>query len=195
MSARIETLARAAVKLRLVEASLELLQRWQSPSSAWLLDDGPASLAADHALEAFESYLSYCDGQSRLLILGTTAAPGAVSARAEEEFAGHTEQVDRINAAARKAAFLSVDALLLTGNQETALEAMAIGTPVVGEASRAALDLVGSAGLLWNEEPLLAELLAVSIRRVREDATLRATLRERGFEIVERHAFVQSGAR
>ena len=64
-------------------------------------------------------------------------------------------------------------------------EAMACGLPVIGARSGAIPAVIGDAGLLFAEGDAAA--LAEQLRRLRDDAALRAELSERGRQRVARH--------
>ena len=86
------------------------------------------------------------------------------------------------NGAELRAAFERADALVMLSRHEgfcvPLIEAMALGTPVIALASSAIPWTLGDAGLLWEStDPYL---IAASIARIRSDAQLRDTLRERG---------------
>lgn len=86
------------------------------------------------------------------------------------------------NGAELRAAFERADALLMLSQHEgfcvPLIEAMALGTPVIALASSAIPWTLGDAGLLWDSAD--SHLIATSVARIRSDAQLRSTLRERG---------------
>lgn len=86
------------------------------------------------------------------------------------------------NGAELRAAFERADALLMLSQHEgfcvPLIEAMALGTPVIALASSAIPWTLGDAGLLWQSAD--PHLIATSVERIRNDAQLRETLRERG---------------
>jgi glycosyltransferase involved in cell wall biosynthesis len=162
----------------------ERLRNWQGRDSIWFCTIGNAADARP-LLDAFTNYLDRVDGAARLLALRADgAAPDAAerflalaqAARA----AAHVELLRETDPSLRKAAYLSADALLLySDHPRAAIEAMAIGVPIVCTRTAAAHDLIGDAGLLW-EEPT-PDLFAASVAYLRDHAQLRALLRARGF--------------
>jgi glycosyltransferase involved in cell wall biosynthesis len=161
----------------------ERLRSWQGRDSIWFCTIGNA-LDTRPLLDAFASYLDRVDGAARLLvILANGATPDAAErvlalARAARA-AGHVELLRKTDRSLRKAAFLSADALvLLSDNPHAAIEAMAIGVPIVCTRTAAAQDLIGDAGLLW--EAPTPDLFAASVAYLRDHAELRALLRARG---------------
>ena len=86
------------------------------------------------------------------------------------------------NGAELRAAFERADALLMLSRHEgfcvPLIEAMALGTPVIALASSAIPWTLGDAGLLFDSSD--PHLIATAVARIRDDAQLRTTLRERG---------------
>jgi glycosyltransferase involved in cell wall biosynthesis len=83
---------------------------------------------------------------------------------------------------ALRAAYESADAFVMLSAHEgfcvPLIEAMALGAPIVAYGSSAIGWTLGDAGIAWDSAD--AHLVAASIARLRDDAELRATLRERG---------------
>ncbi|HEU4662977.1 MAG TPA: hypothetical protein VFS55_02980, partial [Dokdonella sp.] len=107
----IGSLAIASARLRTQEADDALLRCWQTRSTVWA-----ASCDADGApllLDAFHAFLLHVDAASRLLVLD--GGGEAALAEAERRAVGaHVERI-RDGAAARKAALLAADALVVCG--------------------------------------------------------------------------------
>ena len=83
---------------------------------------------------------------------------------------------------ALRAAYESADAFVMLSAHEgfcvPLIEAMALGAPIVAYGSSAIGWTLGDAGIAWDSAD--AHLVAASVARLRDDAELRATLRERG---------------
>jgi glycosyltransferase involved in cell wall biosynthesis len=170
-------------------ADLALLDRYRSGATTWL---SVGRLAPNKAhlnlVDAFAAYRRAYDAAARLLIVGRAdprlaSYSGAVRARIDA--LGLTECVHflaDVGDGELKAAYLVADALVSLSEHEgfcvPIAEAMALGTPVVAHAAGAVAWTAGDAALLWDEtDPYL---YAASVARLREDASLRALLRERG---------------
>ncbi|MEP7044317.1 MAG: glycosyltransferase family 4 protein [Dokdonella sp.] len=107
----------------------------------------------------------------------------ALEARIQERgVTAETTLLQDANGAELRAAYERADALLMLSEHEgfcvPLIEAMALGTPVIARASSALPWTLGDAGLLWESAD--PHLVAASVLRLRNDAELRATLRERG---------------
>lgn len=171
------------------QADLMLLDRYRSGASTWL-SVGRLAPNKGHLnlIDAFAAYRRAYDAAARLLIVGRADArlaryTGAVRARIDQ--LGLTDAVhflSDVNDGELKAAYLVADALVSLSEHEgfcvPLAEAMALGTPVVGYAAGAVARTAGDAGLIWDEND--PYLYAASVARLREDATLRQIVRERG---------------
>jgi glycosyltransferase involved in cell wall biosynthesis len=184
---RVDALVRA-------HADLALLDRYHSGASTWL---SVGRLAPNKAhlnlVDAFAAYLRAYDATARLLVVGR-ADPrlarytGSIHARiAQLGIGGSVHFLSEVSDAELKAAYFVADALVITSEHVgfcvPLAEAMALGTPIVGYAAGAIAWTAGNAALIWDDyDPLV---FAASVARLREDAALRQTLRERGFARVE----------
>jgi glycosyltransferase involved in cell wall biosynthesis len=139
--------------------------------------------------DAFAMYLDHCRADARLLVVG-----GEDPRLAKYNAALH-ERVStlRLGSCVRflhdvgddmlKGAYLAADVLVSLSRHEgfcvPLIEAMALGVPVIARDAAAQAWTLDGAAILWDEpEPAL---VAASVERVREDATLREAMRERGF--------------
>jgi glycosyltransferase involved in cell wall biosynthesis len=172
------------------EADLALLDRYRDGASTWL-SVGRLAPNKGHLnlIDAFAAYRAAYDSSARLLIVGradprlasyTTAVHNRV---AELALGDSVHFLNDASEGALKAAYLVADALVSLSEHEgfcvPLIEAMALGTPIVGYGAGAVAWTSGDAGLIWDEpDPYL---YAASIARLRQDAGLRHTLRERGF--------------
>ncbi|MET0230387.1 MAG: glycosyltransferase [Rhodanobacteraceae bacterium] len=177
------------------EADLSLLDRFRSGASTWL---GVGRIAPNKGyldlVDAFAIYRRTVDEHARLVVVGR-ADPrlahytGAIRARIEQLGLGDAIHfLSDINDGELKSAYLVADALVCVSEHEgfcvPLAEAMALGTPVVACDAGAIADTAGDAALVWEaRDPYL---VAASVAKLREDASLRRTLRERGLARVER---------
>jgi len=128
----------------------------------------PARLVIVGAIDpAFERYIAELHVRIRRIGLG-----------------GRVEFLGKISDAQLKACYQRAKVLVTTSLHEgfcvPAVEAMALGVPVVAHAAGAVAETVGDAGLVW--ETADPELFGASIGRVLSDAPLRSTLVARGEE-------------
>lgn len=173
----IGSLAMASARLRTQEADDTLLRCWQTRSTVWAASCD--AVGATLLLDAFHACLEHVDAAARLLVLDE----GAEAALAEAARRGVGEHVEciRDGAAARKAALLAADALVVCGGTAaTVLDAFAVGTPVTGARSAAVAYAADAAALVWDAQPPAAGLIACTVERLRADASLRSMLRARG---------------
>ena len=181
-------------RLVAAEADLALIDRYRSGASTWL-SVGRIAPNKRHLdlVDAFAAYRLVYDANARLIVVGRAdprlaSYVGAVRARIEQLGLGSAiEFLSDVGDGELKAAYLVADALVVTSEHEgfcvPLAEAMALGTPVVGRAAGAIAWTAGDAGLVWDgTDPYL---FASSVARLRDDAALRRTLRERGFARVE----------
>jgi glycosyltransferase involved in cell wall biosynthesis len=170
-------------------ADLALLDRYRDGASTWL-SVGRLAPNKSHLdlVDAFAAYRRAYDEAARLLIVGR-ADPrlarytGAVHARIDQlGLSGAVHFLSDVNDGELKAAYLVADALVSVSGHEgfcvPLVEAMALGTPVVGRAAGAVGWTAGDAALIWDDAD--PHLFAASVARVRADAELRRVLRERG---------------
>jgi glycosyltransferase involved in cell wall biosynthesis len=172
-------------------ADLALLDRYKDGAATWL-SVGRIAPNKGHLnlIDAFAAYrIAYDDPSARLLIVGradprlakyTAEVRALVAQRGLDESVHFLSDVDD---GALKAAYLVADALVTLSEHEgfcvPIIEAMALGTPIVGYVGGAVASTTGDAGLIWNDtDPYL---YAASVARLRKDASLRHLLRERGF--------------
>lgn len=98
------------------------------------------------------------------------------------KLASHVTLMQDANGAELRAAYARADALVLLSRHEgfcvPLIEAMALGTPIVALASSAMPWTIGDAGIVWDSAD--PHLVAATLMRLRGDAPLRETLRERG---------------
>jgi len=175
-------------------ADLALLDRYHSGASTWL---SVGRLAPNKAhlnlVDAFAVYLRVYDAAARLIVVGRADPRLArytdeIHARiAQLDIAASVHFLSEVSDAELKAAYFVADALVITSEHEgfcvPLAEAMALGTPIVGYAAGAVAWTAGNAALIWDEyDP---HVFAASVARLREDAVLRQTLRDRGFARVE----------
>jgi alpha-1,3-rhamnosyl/mannosyltransferase len=136
-------------------------------------------------LDAYASLVARDSRVPRLVLAGHAtpdAAPWLAQA-GSAPLAGHVDVRGYVPAADRRAVYEGALALVMPSHHEgfgiPALEAMTLGVPVI-VASRGALpEVTGDASLQFD--PADAGALASALRRVIDDAALRATMRERGF--------------
>ena len=92
-----------------------------------------------------------------------------------------------IDESALKAVYLVADALVSLSEHEgfcvPLIEAMALGTPIVGYTGGAVAWTTGDTGVIWDETD--PHLFAATLARLRSDASLRHLLRERGLRRME----------
>lgn len=178
-------------------ADLALLDRYKSGATTWL-SVGRLAPNKGHLdlVDAFAAYRAAYDASARLIVVGradprlsryTDAVRALIDARG---VAGAVHFQSDVDDGELKAAYLVADALICLSEHEgfcvPVVEAMALGTPVVGHAAGAIPATAGDAALLWEDgDPYL---YAASVARLREDAALRRVLRERGLARV-RDAF------
>ena len=170
-------------------ADLALLDRFRDGASTWL---SVGRLAPNKAhlnlVDAFAAYRGAYDPAARLLVVGR-ADPrlakytDAVCARIQQLRLDHAVHfLSDVNDGELKSAYLVADALVSLSEHEgfcvPLAEAMALGTPVVALGAGAVAWTAADAGLIWNESD--PHLYAASVARLREDASLRRVLRERG---------------
>lgn len=177
-------------RLIAMPADLALLDALNDGSANWLT---VARLAPNkghlYLLDAFAMYLDRCQGEARLIVIGSE------DARLESYNAALREKVQALHLdahlqflhgaddAALKSAYLCADTLVSLSAHEgfcvPLVEAMALGVPVVALDAGAQAWTLGGAGLHWDStEPAL---IAASIERIRQDAGLRDAMRERGY--------------
>ncbi|HEY6986209.1 MAG TPA: glycosyltransferase [Rhodanobacteraceae bacterium] len=171
------------------QADLALLDRFRDRAATWL---SVGRLAPNKAhlnlIDAFAAYRMTYDPAARLLVVG----------RADPRLAKYTDalraRIDQlrlrdavhflsdVNDGQLKAAYLVADALVSLSEHEgfcvPLAEAMALGTPIVAYGAGAVAWTSGDAALVWDERD--PHLYAASVARLREDASLRRLLRERG---------------
>jgi glycosyltransferase involved in cell wall biosynthesis len=139
-------------------------------------------------IDAFAAYAEHYSAHSRLILLGKedpSLAEYGLQLREQARRLGVEDRVvliDRATDAELRAWYASAAALVVTSEHEgfcvPAIEAMALGVPVVAWGTTAVTDTVGDAGLVWDDpEPFL---LAQSIDTVVRDADVRALLTRRG---------------
>jgi len=185
-------------------ADLALLDRYHSGASTWL---SVGRLAPNKAhlnlVDAFAVYLRAYDAAARLIVVGRADPRLArytdeIHARiAQLDIAASVHFLSEVSDAELKAAYFVADALVITSEHEgfcvPLAEAMALGTPIVGYAAGAVAWTAGNAALIWDEyDP---HVFAASVARLREDAVLRQTLRDRGFARVEEEFSTRAQAR
>ncbi len=171
------------------QADLALLDRFRDGAGTWL---SVGRLAPNKAhldlIDAFAAYRGAYDPAARLLVVGR-ADPRlakyseALRARIDQLRLGDAVHfLSDVNDGQLKAAYLAADALVSRSEHEgfcvPIAEAMALGTPVVAFAAGAIAWTTSDAGLVWDERD--PYLYAASVARLREDASLRRLLRERG---------------
>jgi glycosyltransferase involved in cell wall biosynthesis len=185
---RIDRLVRA-------HADLALLDRYQDGAATWL-SVGRLAPNKGHLnlIDAFAAYRLACDDPSaRLLIVGradprlasyTASIRSLVAQRGLESSVHFLSDIDE---SALKAVYLVADALVSLSEHEgfcvPLIEAMALGTPIVGYTGGAVAWTTGDAGVIWDETD--PHLFAAPLARLRSDASLRHLLRERGLRRME----------
>ncbi len=188
-------------RLDALQADPEVLRR---------LDDGQTNLlfvgrrapnkGHRYLIDAFAAYHEHYDRHSRLLLVG----------KEDRHLIGYSNQlreqasrlgvldrvlfIDAVTEPELKGYYQSASAFVLASEHEgfcvPAVEAMALGVPVVAYASTAVPDTLGDAGLVWPEpDPFL---LAQSIAEVVRDGPTRRALTERGRRRYREHFANQS---
>ena len=127
--------AELAARLLTTRSDLGALDRWHGPASIWLTATTSAAEDTHAVLDAFLLYCERVDEGARMLAVSGMEPSGAGAEYLLEAAAraGLGAQVEIVgDEAARKAAFLSADALVLFADDARAeLDALAIGTPIV----------------------------------------------------------------
>ena len=189
-----EVLAPGAATPSLSPADLALIDRFRSGASTWL-SVGRLAPNKGHLelVDAFAAYKRIHDAHARLVIVGRadprlSSYTGAVHARIDQlGIADAVHFLSDVSDGELKSAYLVADALVSLSEHEgfcvPLAEAMALGTPVVGYAAGAVASTAGDAALLWDESD--PYLFAASVARIRDDASLRQLLRERGLARIE----------
>jgi hypothetical protein len=178
-----------AALLQTTRADLVMLDGLRGSESVWLTVNPPEPERLAVLFDALVLYRACIDGAARLLVVAGVDAPpsnqhGLVERAAQAGLAVEVEII--VEPAARKAAFLVADALVLCSPDEQAeLDALAIGVPIVRAGPVLARERANGACLAWDEPT--APLLAASVATLRSNAGLRMQLRERGF-VRWRHA-------
>jgi glycosyltransferase involved in cell wall biosynthesis len=139
--------------------------------------------------DAFAMYLDRCRTHARLLVVGSedprlARYNAALHERVRTLGIGeHVRFLHDVGEDMLKGAYLAADVLVSLSRHEgfcvPLIEAMALGVPVVARDAGAQAWTLGGAALLWDAPD--AALVAASIERVHEDASLREAMRERGF--------------
>jgi glycosyltransferase involved in cell wall biosynthesis len=139
--------------------------------------------------DAFSLYCDHCEANARLIVVGSRD-PRLVSYNAallerlcKLGIEGDVRFLSEVGEDVLKAAYLSADALISLSAHEgfcvPLIEAMALGVPVIARDAGAQAWTLGGAGLLSNgDDPAV---VAASMERVRQDASLRDAMRETGF--------------
>ena len=176
------------------QADLALIDRFRSGASTWL-SVGRLAPNKGHLdlVDAFAAYKRIHDAHARLVVVGRadprlSSYTGAVHARIDQlAIADAVHFLSDVSDGELKSAYLVADALVSLSEHEgfcvPLAEAMALGTPVVGYAAGAVASTAGDAALLWDESD--PYLFAASVARIRDDASLRQLLRERGLARIE----------
>lgn len=176
-----------------IPANLDLLDAWQGAGANWLAI-GRLAPNKGHfeLLDAFKTYLDHCEGDARLLVVGSSDVrlsryAEAIHARIRVlDLGAHVQFLQDLDEAGLKAAYLRADALVALSAHEgfgvPLVEAMALGVPVIALDRGAQAWTIGPAGLIWDDPDPAP--VAASMERLRNDGRLRSELRERGFERV-----------
>lgn len=175
-------------------ADLVLLDR-ATPAATWLAVGRLAPNKAHLALlDAFALYLDRCEADARLLVVGSRDARLEAYNEALQQrvatlrLSEHVQFLHDVGEDVLKAAYLRADALVSLSGHEgfcvPLIEAMALGVPVVARDAGAQAWTLGGAGLLWPDTD--PAVVAASVERLRADARLRSSVRERGFARVAR---------
>jgi glycosyltransferase involved in cell wall biosynthesis len=141
-------------------------------------------------IDAFAAYAEHCNPRSRLILLGKedpALAEYGLQLREQARRLGVEDRavfIDRAGEAELRAWYASAAALVVTSEHEgfcvPAIEAMALGVPVIAWGTTAVIDTVGDAGLVWDDpEPFL---LAESIDAVVRNPDVRGLLSRRGLQ-------------
>lgn len=128
-------------------------------------------------------------------LIGGGPERAALLAQAERlSLSGRVTVIDQLPSVEMPAQYHALDALVLPSLTRpnwkeqfgrVLVEAMASGVPVVGSDSGAIPDVIGGAGLVFPEGD--ADALTACLRRLQNDATLRADLAQQGRERVLAH--------
>lgn len=180
--------AELAARLLTTRSDLGALDRWRGPASIWLTATTSVAEDTQAVLDAFLLYCERVDEGARMLAVSGMEPSGAGAEYLLEAAAraGLGAQVEIVgDEAARKAAFLSADALVLFADDARAeLDALAIGTPIVLGGPLDERICTADACLAWIDPT--AALVAASVATLRVDPGLRELLRERGFALWHR---------
>jgi len=156
-----------AERMAETRADLRLIDELTGASANWLAFAQSDMVAV---LNAFVLYLDRCEADARLLVVGDVLD--------DHQLGAHVKHIDATDIAAVKAAYLCADALIAIGSvdREAIFGALALGVPIVAADIES---MAEDAALSWNARD--ASLIAASVERLRNDASLRATLRANGF--------------
>ncbi len=158
-------------------------------------------LVEEKGVDVLIDALGRLGGEWRALIVG--AGPDAERLKAQA--AAHGDRItfrEQVPSVEMPSLYQQVDVLVLPSLTRpnwkeqfgrVLVEAMASGVPVIGSDSGAIPDVIGDAGLITPEGDAAA--LTEAIRRVRDDATLRADLAAKGrARVLERFTHAQVAA-